>query len=152
MKTWEMIKELTENPQKEFKGVARFDWDNFEYSKIVFKTKIVDGNLITEATYYVGRDEILNGNKIINGILTDTLEVLSADWTEIKKKPVDFITAIESGCKLKVEHPFIREEYEKEQFSNHYKYFTELFEIFGKSWDEHDVRKVLLEGNWYIDN
>ncbi len=76
---------------------------------------------------------------------------ISDEWEEVKE-PVTFMEAVESGKKVRVEHPFIIEPYELEQFSNHYRYFTELLEILGTEWDTAAVRSILLEGKFYIED
>src|SRR5699024_5674038 len=76
---------------------------------------------------------------------------INREWKEAKE-PVTFMEAVESGKKVRVEHPFIIEPYELEQFSNHYRYFTELLEILGTEWDIAAVRSILLEGKFYIED
>lgn len=71
METWQMIKELTENPHKKFKSKT---------SNYVVKTK--------PSTFYTGL-EIDLGEFFID-----------EEWEEVKE-PVDFYAAIHSGRRIK---------------------------------------------------
>lgn len=77
MKTWEMIKELTENPNKKFVNAFGHIVEHSKPKGIVFSKP-----------------------KSLTHIS------LNDEWEEIKE-PVSFIKAVESGKKIKVEHDFI---------------------------------------------
>lgn len=76
-KTWEMIKELTENPHKEFEKVSN------GVSSGLYARVNEHGKLFWGEDY-----SFLN--------LSDT-------WEEVKE-PVDFITAVDSGKAISVEY------------------------------------------------
>ena len=84
MKTWQMIKELTENPEKEFISYKK------KSDRDVLKAKSIDGAIRfsnEENRWY----EVLIGVD------------LEREWEEVKK-PVDFMTAIKSGKYVGVEY------------------------------------------------
>lgn len=76
---------------------------------------------------------------------------ISHEWEEVKK-PVDFMTALKSGKKMKVEHEFISEPYEKENLSNYYRDFATLLDELRTSWNPVDAREIILRGKWYIED
>lgn len=129
MKTWEMIKELTENPEKEFVSISSKDGEASVYATIEHGTIFFRNSFgKSTALYFID---------------------LNWKWEEVKE-PVSFMEAVKSGKKVRVEHGFISEVHEKEQFSNHYKHLTELLEVLGTSWSSNDARRILLDGKWYI--
>lgn len=80
MRTWEMIKELTENPNK------RFACD-----------PVTDGSYVTVKEGIV----VWQGAGQSGQYMAVTTN--SEDWEEVKQ-PVSFMEAVESGKRIKVEH------------------------------------------------
>lgn len=118
MKTWEMIKELTENPDKKFirKG------DPLEMS--------VDG------LKYLRWE---SGHDYIN---------LKHEWEEIKE-PVDFMTAVASGSRIRAEHDLVQEHpyYLLNYFCAMDEVVRDLTEYFSE-----DIREIIINGKWYIED
>lgn len=112
-KTWEMLKELTENPNKEFERVS-------------------DGFYIKAHEH----EEVFWSNGYGDNKLTDT-------WVEIVKKPVDFITAVESGKAISVRYSGYR--YQKANLD-------ELLYLLTLDHDSSLVRSFILYGTWYIED
>lgn len=113
--TWEMLKELTENPHKEFEKVSN------GVSSGLYARVNEHGRLFWGEDY-----NFLN--------LSDTWEAV--------KKPVDFITAVDSGKAVSVEYSGYK--YEK----------MNLAELLRKLGFEHNslvVRLFILYGTWYIE-
>ena len=77
MKTWEMIKEITENPEKKFK------------EKSFGQVEIFEGELVWSSNMDI---------VIISEV------VLGMEWEEVKE-PVDFMEALKSCKRVSVEHP-----------------------------------------------
>ena len=104
MKTWEMIKELTENPEKEFisckLGGGKDD---------VLKTKSIDG-AIRFCDVGAGRHEVLIGVD------------LKREWEEVKepvdKEPVDKETSLEDYSSVELLQELRRRETEQIQRAN----------------------------------
>lgn len=78
MGTLEMIKELTENPEKKFVNILGHIVEHSKTKGIVFSRP--------------------KGLTCIN---------LNDKWEEVVEKPVSFMEAVESGKKIQVEHDFI---------------------------------------------
>lgn len=119
MKTLEMVKELMENPGKEFKA---------ECGNIVINR---NGSI-----YWSGSKILFNLN----------YTNLAKRWEEIKK-PVDFMTALKSDKKIKVEHTMLKD------FSvfNKYCNFTDLLENLLNYFTSISVREIILNGEWHIE-
>jgi len=135
MKTWEMIKELTENPEKEF--ICK--------SKGIFAEQ--------KAYFYIdeyGEESI----KIVNNETGNAIKKhhTNREWEEVAevKEPVDFMAAVESSKRVRVEHPYISQPYEKSELSRDYQYLGAILDILSAAWGEDEIRKIILEGDWYI--
>lgn len=76
---------------------------------------------------------------------------LNFDFEEIKE-PVSFIEAVESEKRVRVEHPYISQPYEKSELSRDYQYLGAILDILSAAWGEDEIRKIILEGDWYIEN
>ncbi len=74
MKTWEMIKEITENPEKKFK------------EKSFGQVEMFKGYLVQSSNM-----DIIVINK----------DILEKEWEEVKE-PVDFMAAVKSGKRFKL--------------------------------------------------
>lgn len=118
MKTWEMIKELGENPEKEFK----------REDGLVVSTSI-DDTLMWESGY--------------------THLNIHDEWEEVKE-PVNFMTAVESGKRIKVEHKLASELSIDDliTFSSLDCLVFTLGDIFNTS----QVAEIILNGKWYIED
>lgn len=127
MKTWEMIKELTENPEKKFRNrndyelIAGIDEDlgviNYEYNG--------------EYLYFSPYDE----------------------WEEVKE-PVSFIEAVESGKRVKVEYMYINDPNYKYIDLEEYEEFDPLDILFSKlacDFSSVLIRDIIKNGEWYIE-
>lgn len=119
-KTWEVIKMLSENPNLKFRT----------YCSDVFKSE--NGYIVFENIDCIdGFDGNFTGNE---------------EWTLIQE-PVDFMTAVKSGKKIKVEHLNA----EGFEFSNKYETLFVIFEELGKHLDSISIREILTEGKFYIE-
>ena len=112
MKTWEMIKELTEDPNKEF--VRKIDGMHIKTNK--------HGELIWDS-----------GHQFIR---------LEQQWEELKT-PVDFITAVKSGKNISVR--FSGANYSAMSLPN-------LFYELQQDYSDNVIRKIILKGEWYIQD
>ena len=61
------------------------------------------------------------------------------------KKPVDFMTAIKSGRKIRVEHVLI-----SRNFSSNYKWLGQIFESFAWDFSDYEIVDIIQNGKWYI--
>lgn len=112
MKTWQMIKELTENPNKEF--VRTIDGLHIKVNK--------DGELIWDNGYQFMR--------------------LNHEWEEIKK-PVDFMTAIQSEKPMSVE--FSGTKIKKETLAN-------ILYRLQENYSDKTIKQIIVYGKWYIED
>ena len=72
------------------------------------------------------------------------------EWEEIKE-PVDFMTAIKSGKKIRVEHEFV--DGALERLSTEYHYLDEILYVLGIYINsDDDIRNIALNGKWYIED
>lgn len=139
MKTWKMIKELAENPSKRFKSNL--------YNKELLA-------LIKNNKLYIQNEK---------GVEMTNID-MSREWEEVKQ-PVDFMTAVKSGKKVRVEHKYIKdlcnEIYSREDCAYDYNLLNAINE--GEHRDlvgllsaicDHalngDIQEIILNGNWYI--
>ena len=117
MKTWQMIKKLTEDVDREF----------IREDGLIISTSI-DDTLLWERGY-----------SHIN---------LHDGWEEVKK-PVDFITAVASGSRIRVEHDLVQEDpyYLLNYFCAMDEVVADLTEYFSE-----DIREIIINGKWYIED
>lgn len=124
MKTWEMIKELTENPSKKFKRTK--DGVEFKTSqKIVDSIKV--GTYVEEAINYRSRDCVL----------------LEDDWTEVKQS-VSLLEALQAwanGETITCELNGLHATYNPKEGSN-------LVDFSGRGLSSKEIN----QGIWYIEN
>lgn len=128
MKTWEMIKELTENPEKKFKV------KNAEGTVGITDKRLqwIDGTYIDS-----------NEDLIINEIVLHDLE-----WEEVKE-PVSFIEALKSCKRVSVEHPNLFDM--PVIYKKNASIATVINYIF-ESYSDALVREIILNGKWYIED
>lgn len=86
-KTWEVIKMLSENPKLRFRDCS------YETVVIVGTGKGSLGTSFLEVCESSFGDKTLDGN-------VD----LESEWTLIQQEPVDFMTAVKSGKRIRIEH------------------------------------------------
>lgn len=126
MKTWEMIKELTENPEKKFMSTTE------EYSALiaVVKDRCFE---FQEGT----------SNKIKLRIITER------EWEEVKE-PVSFMELLQE---VKMDHnlTFRYESFPEINFSFKGKLYKFLCQI-GSEFASVDVARLLTEGRFYIED
>lgn len=128
MKTGEMIKELTENPEKEF--ISKVNKD--------IKAK---RSLFTD-------DIELYNHKNKTKIVKLGVKVLNGEWEEVKES-VDFMTAVKSGKKIRVEHINVDDRGVDDLID-----FTSLdclIYALGEGWDAEEVKDIILNDKWYIE-
>lgn len=121
-KTWEAYKMLTENPNLKFK-------DEFGYY------------LVIEDNAFTLKDELGKDVEYVCNTFEDK-------WTLVQN-PVDFMTAVKSGEKIKVEHETMK----SFEFKCGKEYTTlfAIFEELGKNLDSISIREILTEGKFYIE-
>ena len=124
-KTWQAIKMLTENPKLEFKASE----------SRLFKE---DGGYIVLENY--------NGD-LANGF--DNCFTGNEEWALVQE-PVDFMTAVKSGKRIKVEHEAIKHFELKCTFE--YLTLFVVVEELAKHLDSISLREVLTEGKFYIED
>ena len=124
MKTWEMIKELTENPSK------RFTYDTAaKGSYVTIKNR-------TASWHGPGQDgQILSVN------------IANEGWEEFKS-PVSFMEAVKAQKPIRVEHDITDGDEELDVYLE-LDYFLECL---AGNWYECEVRDVLLNGKFYIED
>ena len=120
MRTWQMIKELTENPTK------RFTYDT-----------------ATEGSYVTVKDvAVVWQGKEQEGQMLG-VNIANEGWEEVKQ-PVNFMEAVESGKRIKVEHA--------DESINPYHdldcFLDELLDFF----TEGELRDILINGTFYIED
>ncbi len=128
MKTGEMIKELTENPYKEF-------------------TSKVNPVLKTTVKYFTKYMEIRNTATDAT-IAELSMAVLNGEWEEVKK-PVDFMTAVTQGKRIRVEHRLVDHTGIDDLIT--YTSLDCLIYTLGEEYDKEEVKDIILNGKWYIE-
>ncbi|NME63820.1 hypothetical protein HF846_04290 [Clostridium cadaveris] len=120
-KTWEVYKMLTENPTLKFK-------DEFGYCLMV-----------------VGKEFVMKDEEEDEDVVHNNID---DKWTLVQN-PVDFMTAVKSGKKIKVEHEAIKH-FELKCTSEYLTLFVVVEEL-GKNLDSISLREILTEGKFYIE-
>ena len=123
MKTWEMTKELTENPDKEFISYMKKGFRD------VLKTQSIKGAIRFS-------NEEGNWHEVLIGVDLDR------EWEEIKK-PVDFMTAIQSEKPMSVE--FSGTKIKKETLAN-------MLYRLQENYSDKTIKQIIVYGNWYIED
>ena len=124
MKTWEMIKELTENPDKEFISYMKKGFGD------VLKTQSIKG-----AIRFSNEED--NWHEVLIGVDLDR------EWEEIKK-PVDFMTALKSRKFVKVEH-------ELATYTDYERIDLVLVDLADNLYP-YGFAEVIENGKWYIQD
>lgn len=122
METWEMIKELTENPNKKF--ISKIDSSRPEEKRVAY----IDGRVVVFENH--------NGHIFIND-----------EWEEIKQ-PVSFLEAMDEinynhNKRLKVEH-------RPSGITTNFMFLHEILEYLSK-FSNLATPEVILNGKWYIE-
>lgn len=127
MKTWEMIKELTENPNKKF----------------------ICDDIITE----VKRSSEIHITHNVTG--KDFGACINDEWEEVKQS-VDFMTAVHSGRRIKVEHKYVDKylitDFEKYCEFEKYQHMKCVLKFLVEKFMPHIIREIIIDGNWYIED
>lgn len=118
-KTWEVYKMLAENPKLKFKD---------EYGFYLRVNGIGD---------YIAKNE--------NGRLYICRDNIYDIWTLVQE-PVDFITAVKSGKRIKIEHPLTENTTLADEYCD-FKYVLVVLNGVGE-----DARRILAEGKFYIED
>lgn len=89
-----------------------------------------------------------NINFIYNGTKNDSVGV-NANQRFIKvEQPVSFMDVVNSNKKCRVEHDFLKDSV----WYNDYKEFEDMLYDLGKCYASVDIKKVILEGKWYLED
>ncbi len=128
VKTWEMIKELTENPEKEFVQ---------KYNKKLHVFMTVDGEV------FYGID----GDGQTKPLVLDNW--LKQEWEEVKE-PVTFIDALRSDKKVMIKHQDL--DGELRYMSETYNDIDDVMYNISSYFTAEGVREILLNGEWYIED
>lgn len=128
MKTWELFKKLLESPQKKFKCLSE-----------------------PQVGSIIGRDESGLIDWFKNGVPEGTYfniqNTLDWEWEEIKE-PVSFMEAVESGKLLKVNHEIIV----KTKYLETFNLLDGLINELSRDFSHSEMRDIILNGKWYIEN
>lgn len=119
-KTWEAYKMLTENPNLKFK-------DEFGYY------------LVIEDNAFILKDELGKDVEYVCNTFEDK-------WTLVQN-PVDFMTAVKSGKKIKVEHELVKRIGLLEEYKN----LGFVFSVLGAEFIAEEIYEILTEGKFYIE-
>lgn len=127
MKTWEMIKELTENPNK------KFTYDRA--TKGSYAT-VVHGNVVWQ-----GKDR--KGQPVAIAVNKD-------DWEEIKN-PISFMEAVKSGKLIRLEGPIKYHIENYYDFYKHYHFIDDFLIRLCNDFSPSEVQEILISGEFYIE-
>ena len=129
MKTWEMIKELTENPNKKFanKGGLKNCYVTVEDGIIVWRGDMQCGQAMSIG-FIDGRDR---------------------EWEEVKE-PVTFMEAVESGKRIRVEHKLVNDSdiWNLIDLTS----LDCLIYTLGEKYNAIEVKDIIENGKWYIED
>lgn len=123
MKTWEMIKELMEHPEKKFKSISDRYGDRVAFAN--------DFECIVQEDKY--------GNAIPS-------IVIHREWEEVKE-PVDFMEVVKNGGLFTVKHKLFHSSNAFDEI-NLKEFAEELCDEFTHA----EIKQILLEGKFYIED
>ena len=84
------------------------------------------------------------------GTTLDFTHFLKEEWEEVQE-PVNFMEAVKSGKKIKVEHEYINDLIEADSIVlKDYMAVAYLMEILSNKLLSSEIREVILNGKWYI--
>lgn len=136
-KTWEVIKELTENPGKEFETIdyhgKRLVALNVEEFK--FSNKTSNDAIVTKK--FNGSVELLTLNDFMK----------NRKWKEVRK-PVTFIEAVKAvkgGSRVGLVYYPFRMEFHKWEL-------RDLLVEIGQDYEDEELVEIILNGKWYIED
>jgi len=75
-------------------------------------------------------------------------------FTIEEQKSVNFAEVIEMNGKVKVEHKLLKDlknEVEGEEYKE-FQYLDDLFCMFGEDFKDYEIRDILKNGQWFIQN
>lgn len=127
MKTWEMIKELTENPNKKFKN-----------KKDGYKVQMINGLLVYP--FYNSEHELQSSDWFL--VADNALEM---EWKEVKE-PVTWQEAIEAWIDGKTIYCLLNGEkfiYERSPLRK---------SLYDTEWKSSISAAELMNGDWYIED
>lgn len=125
MKTLDAMKEIYKNTSKEFE------------CKHIGKIYILKYHELLNEIKANAKDETCN-------LELNNLDVMKFDWKEVKK-PVDFMAAVKSRRRIKVVSSSLTTH-------DNYKSLDDLLYSLGKDFVKEDIRKIILNGKWYIED
>lgn len=127
-KTWEVIKMLSENPKLKFKKHS-------PGNSIVLGAQVIGFSSFLKLCRTDFTDKTLNNNIR-----------LDEEWTLIQE-PVDFMTAVRSGKKIKVEHILASHL----DITKKYLTLKNLLDTLCYSYPSDAICDILTEGKFYIE-
>ena len=123
MKTWEMIKALTENPEKKFKG------------KILGQAELYEGILVWSSS-------------MEDVVISNTL--LKMEWEEVKE-PVNFMDVVRESnnksIRFEVEHDLFIDHATDRKFT-----LSVFLDYISHEYISSDAADILLNGKFYIED
>lgn len=122
MKTWQMIKELTENPKKKFTYTGGRTYVIMEDGMIVWKGEYQKGQAFAIG-YINERDR---------------------EWEEVKQ-PVTFMEAVKSQKMIKVEHKDF-------ELDGDFRDLDDLLYKIGGCFSSGSLSMLITDGKWYIED
>lgn len=136
VKTYEILKRIDKKEEdmigKRFRQVGGLYNEEFGIGDIAIVTKY---HGITS----LGAEKFSKIRIALNGF---------EEWEEIKQ-PVDFLTAVGSGRRIKVEHELVQEcsYYLLNEFCNMDEVMKDL-----ENYIDDDIRDIIVNGKWYVEN
>ena len=122
MKLWEMIKELMENPNEEFVSVRYGDE--------------LTATIVDSFVFFRNAD-----GSLVGCVASDR------EWTKVKS-PVSFMEAVKAQKPIRVEHDIVG----IDEKLGEYRELDFFLEYLVGNWYECEVRDVLLNGKFYIED
>lgn len=96
-----------------------------------------------------------NNKKYLEWVDNEPLKVFEflMDTTFIPiQQPVSFMEVVKSDKKCKVEHKLMNCHFDEYSFNlKGYKFFSNVMETLGDVHTSRELRKIILEGKWYIE-